>query len=694
VVTEAQLAVLLSLHDELSAPLKQAQGEMTNTGTKLSSLQGIAQTALVGGAAYAMASFGKSAITAASDTNESMSKVKVVFGDSANQIKDFAATSATSLGLSRQAALEATGTFGNLFTAMGLGQQKSVDMSKGIVQLAADLASFNNIRPEDALEKLRAGLVGEVEPLRTVGVNLNAMDIAQRAVQMGLATTTDNISAAAKAQAAYAIILDQTKSAQGDFARTSSGMANQTRILNAEVKDLEANVGKLALPAATFGVKELNHSIQGWGIAFDGVSTGAGNLLGHISNLGSEAPHIFASLTKGTIDLSSAFEAGGSSIDDYHRRLKALGQTEAEDTATVFQYAGAVDALSQHLSGLGAALTQSSIDWSQNVAEQVKSIQSTSDHAKATEAAYSALANSNKESDRAIAATHFQEEADRAAATAKSAATAAASAYAETLPGMIDELYKNADADRMRKQALAAYNSEMGIATDLEGNAIPAMRDLVNAQLDSIDASKREAEATRMANAERGIQLDINGNVIKSFQQMVEEQKASILSSQQMQKATDEANKELKDSGQLIDSTASSLDSLTSSLGNATAGWHQMTDAESQAAAKTNATNSANAPPMKANVGSGPTSGGSVAFFSHATGLSSVPYDNYPALLHAGEGVVTAAANLNGGGGGGITIHINGDVYGMDDFKAKVNQAILQTALGGGYRGVFSPFSN
>ena len=35
-------------------------------------------------------------------------------------------------------------------------------MSKGLVQLAADLASFNNMNPDEVLMKLRSGLVGEV----------------------------------------------------------------------------------------------------------------------------------------------------------------------------------------------------------------------------------------------------------------------------------------------------------------------------------------------------------------------------------------------------------------------------------------------------------------------------------------------------------------------------------------------------
>lgn len=44
----------------------------------------------------------------------------------------------------------------------------------------------------------------------------------------------------------------------------------------------------------------------------------------------------------------------------------------------------------------------------------------------------------------------------------------------------------------------------------------------------------------------------------------------------------------------------------------------------------------------------------------HAGGLNYVPYDNYPAILHRGERVLTAAENASGayGGGGGNTVNI------------------------------------
>jgi phage-related protein len=187
-------------------------------------------------------------INAASDLNESLNKSSVVFGAAAGAVEDFSKTAATALGMSQQKALEATGSFGNLFVSMGLGAAPASDMSMNLVALAGDLASFNNIKPEEALEKLRSGIVGEAEPLRALGVNLSAAAIETQALAETHKSSAKELTAAEKATATYSLILKQTATAQGDFANTSSGLANSQRIIKAEFEDLQAKLGSGFLP--------------------------------------------------------------------------------------------------------------------------------------------------------------------------------------------------------------------------------------------------------------------------------------------------------------------------------------------------------------------------------------------------------------------------------------------------------------
>lgn len=217
-------------------------------------------------------------ISLSSSVGESLSKNEVLFGRSAKAVEAFSKTSALSFGISQAAALEYTGVFGNLFRAVGVGEKSAAKSSVALTKLASDLASFNNTSIEDALEALRSGLVGETEPLRRFGVNINDAQLRQEALRLGLIKTTkDALSPQNKALAAQALIFKQTKKAQGDFRRTSKGLANQQRILSGQVSDLKVKLGNELRPAALKAARATNKFIremrQGKGAGGDFANT-------------------------------------------------------------------------------------------------------------------------------------------------------------------------------------------------------------------------------------------------------------------------------------------------------------------------------------------------------------------------------------------------------------------------------------
>lgn len=263
---------------------------------------GFAKVATVGVAVGAVV--GKQLVDAASSLAESQSKVNVVFGDSAKAVTDFANTAAEKMGMSKQAALEAAGTFGNLIQAFGLGQGQAKDMSTTLVQLASDLASFNNTSTEDAIQALRSGLSGETEPLKKYGVALNDVRLKQVAMNMGLYDGKGALDITAKTQAAYALILQDTALAQGDYARTADGVANRQRTLQAAFQDVKAEIGTALIPVYQSLLAFLQERVipvfkefgrilgaEGMGAAFKYL---AGQILGGISNLGAFGTAVYA----------------------------------------------------------------------------------------------------------------------------------------------------------------------------------------------------------------------------------------------------------------------------------------------------------------------------------------------------------------------------------------------------------------
>jgi hypothetical protein len=188
-------------------------------------------------------------VQAGSTLQESISKTNAVFGANAREVQDWSRTTSAAFGVSQQQALEAAGTYGNLFRAFGLGSKQAQEMSQNLVELAADMASFNNVPIDDALIALRSGLSGETEPLKRFGVALNEVRLKEEALRLGLITTTSGtLPIAIKTQAAYSLILKDTALQQGDVARTSEGFANQMKFLQAEVSNVKAQIGTALLP--------------------------------------------------------------------------------------------------------------------------------------------------------------------------------------------------------------------------------------------------------------------------------------------------------------------------------------------------------------------------------------------------------------------------------------------------------------
>jgi len=117
-----RLEVIITAKDEASGVLSGISSKFASWGTKLTA-----------GVTAPITALGVMAVSAASSLSESMNKVGVVFGDAAGQVQTWSQTAATAFGQSQQQALEAAGTFGNLFITMGLGAQETADMSTSLV---------------------------------------------------------------------------------------------------------------------------------------------------------------------------------------------------------------------------------------------------------------------------------------------------------------------------------------------------------------------------------------------------------------------------------------------------------------------------------------------------------------------------------------------------------------------------------
>ena len=154
--------------------------------------------------------------------------------------------------MSKQSALDAAAGFGVYANSAGLAGEKSANWSTNLVGLSSDLASFYNTTPEEAANAIQSALRGETEPMRKYGVMLDDTTMRQKAFDMGLINSTkEALTPQNKVLVANRLILEKTKVAQGDFAKTSGGLANQQKIITATFENLKATIGTALLPVVT-----------------------------------------------------------------------------------------------------------------------------------------------------------------------------------------------------------------------------------------------------------------------------------------------------------------------------------------------------------------------------------------------------------------------------------------------------------
>jgi uncharacterized protein YukE len=264
------------------------------------------------------------AIKAASNMEESLSKVNVVFGKGAKEVEKFANSAARDLGQSKQAVLEAAGVFGTFGKAAGLAGTDLAVFSNDFTTLATDLASFNNTTPEEAVQAIGAALRGEAEPLRRFGVLLNDATLKQEAMTLGIYDGKGALTAQQKILAAQSAIFKQTGDAQGDFMRTSDGLANSTRTLSATFKDLQAKFGAAFLEQAKTATQNINFLAQ----AFDKLPTpvkNSGNELSGFTDLLRNMSNPLSQIWFGLGKLREAF-TDEKSIGAYNENLKNSAQ--------------------------------------------------------------------------------------------------------------------------------------------------------------------------------------------------------------------------------------------------------------------------------------------------------------------------------------------------------------------------------
>jgi hypothetical protein len=270
------MANLASINIRFSVDLKEFSTEMQNSlrtidkvGQKFQEVGRSMSTYIT----LLILAAGAASVKFASDFEESTNKVDVAFGKSADSVKEFSKTTLESFGVSSGSALEMASLFGDMATSMGLPRDAAAKMSTSLVGLAGDLASFKNIGIDQAQTALVGIFSGETESLKKLGVVMTEAALQEYALAEGIRTKVSDMGQAEKVQLRYNYIMSKTTNAQGDFARTGGGAANQMRIFQETLKEIATSLGQVILPVFTKIISKVNEWLKAFNDLSDGTRT-------------------------------------------------------------------------------------------------------------------------------------------------------------------------------------------------------------------------------------------------------------------------------------------------------------------------------------------------------------------------------------------------------------------------------------
>ena len=234
--------------------------------------------------------FGKDSMQAASDVEQMEQKFNVVFDNLSGQADEWAGNLANAIGRSKNSIKTYLADNQNLFVGFGMARDAAMEMSEQLVESAIDISSFANLDETTAINAMTKAVMGESESAKTLGAVLNDTTRATAMAELGFSGTYEKLDQLSKMQVNYTAIMQQSKDAIGDAARSMDSFESKTRQFQAQIKDIKENVGRFILPYATKGLSllsKLTGKVKEWS-----------DSLGDVNEEGTKANKIFTKFTE------------------------------------------------------------------------------------------------------------------------------------------------------------------------------------------------------------------------------------------------------------------------------------------------------------------------------------------------------------------------------------------------------------
>ena len=358
-----------------------AVSEVGDSGGRLNKTLGVMKGAFAALALGVVASaFGRLAkqifetVTAADDAAQAFS---TTFGASARGLAEDLEATRVNAGLTKKELYDLASTSGAVAQGLGLSQAASADLSKQVVEMAADFQSFKNIPIDQAAHAITSALTGEREALKSLGVVVRETDVQKRALADTGKTNAKQLTDEEKAAATMTLIYERMGVVAGDLERTKDSLQNKVRRLKGSIREAGTEIARRFTPALESIVDAADRTGKEFGGPFTQALGDAadafGELVRNMDNAGvfGFVASMLLKLTKFATYAMDAFSDFGSNVLPPLRRGVAALVESLAAAVTAFSKIPGADALFPGLKQTAAEM-EAFAETQREIAEQTE----------------------------------------------------------------------------------------------------------------------------------------------------------------------------------------------------------------------------------------------------------------------------------------------------------------------------------
>lgn len=223
---------------------------------------------------------------------------------------DLLDTGTASLGLDITQITNFEAQIAQMTNSVGMMGEASIATSKAMTMLAGDMSSLTNMPLDTVMKNFSSGLSGAAMAVKKYGMDISVAALQETALGLGVKKNVSDMTQAEKEYLRVITMLQQSKVAWGDLAKTINSPANQFRMLKSNIKQCGLMLSRLFMP----GIQKVLPWLNAMAMAVKDLMKYIGDLFGlkFDSSLGSTG-----SDTSDTYDdVSDSADNATNSIND------------------------------------------------------------------------------------------------------------------------------------------------------------------------------------------------------------------------------------------------------------------------------------------------------------------------------------------------------------------------------------------